>query len=137
MPPPCGQSEAGERSHMEHGMTIADTLDAQFGIRAAESGREGASQKDEPGVTLGMVKMMADAGVRLLHVGVNDFSTVPAVPSSSPFYHGHCNTYVLRDTEASPPAELTLAHCSGYSEAFQVTLHCRHCRYCRYCRYCR
>lgn len=48
-----------------------------------QSKKIAASQKDEPGATLGMVKMFADAGVRMLHIGSNDFSTVPALPSVS------------------------------------------------------
>ena len=73
------QAEAGERTIMEYGMTESVELDRLLG----QEKKIAASQKDEPGATLGMVKMFADAGVRLLHIGSNDFSTVPALPSVS------------------------------------------------------
>ena len=122
------QTEGADRSHMEFGLSLADKLDTRFDIPVSHSGRLGASQKDEPGLTIGAVKMMADAGVKLLHIGANDFSTVPALPSSSAHFHGFCNPYILRDSGATSFAdeerrnesELIVAHCSGYSEPFDT-----------------
>lgn len=58
-----------------------------------------ASQKDEPGATLGMVSMFNRHGVRMLHIGANDFSTVPALPTISAAYHGFCNPFLWGDSE--------------------------------------
>lgn len=111
------QSEAGERFNMEYGMTIATELDKRFG----KPKKIAASQKDEPGATLGMVRMFADAGVQLLHIGVNDFSTVPAFPKNSAFYHSFCNPSMWRDEETGKDsAELMVLYCSGYSGPFEA-----------------
>eukprot|EP00928_Gymnodinium_smaydae_P053189 TRINITY_DN37234_c0_g1_i1.p1 TRINITY_DN37234_c0_g1~~TRINITY_DN37234_c0_g1_i1.p1 ORF type:complete len:823 (-),score=99.61 TRINITY_DN37234_c0_g1_i1:65-2533(-) len=111
------QAEAGDRFNMEYGLTIAAELDQRF----RKSKEIAASQKDEPGVTLGMVKMFADAGVKLLHIGVNDFSTTPAFPTNSAFYHSYCNAGVWQDADVGPEvAELMLLYCSGYSGPFEA-----------------
>lgn len=84
------QSEAAEIGHLSSGFDIARRLNERFNISEDEAAERmsGASQKDEPGITLGMVGMMARSGVKMLHVGVNDFSTVVAAPASSAHYHG-------------------------------------------------
>eukprot|EP00658_Telonema_sp_P-2_P053814 TRINITY_DN424_c0_g7_i1.p1 TRINITY_DN424_c0_g7~~TRINITY_DN424_c0_g7_i1.p1 ORF type:complete len:974 (+),score=146.08 TRINITY_DN424_c0_g7_i1:115-3036(+) len=112
------QSEIAEPSHLASGFEIARRLGAEFNLSTELVGEimGGASQKDEPGLTLGMVGMMASAGIKMLHVGVNDFSTVPAAPTSSAHYHGYCNPFEWRDGNHS----LMVTLCSGYSEAFQV-----------------
>ena len=46
-------------------------LAARLSARYNRSLKTSASQKDEPGITLGMVRMFSDAGVKALHVGVN------------------------------------------------------------------
>jgi len=115
------QSESGERLNMEYGMTISTELDGIFN----QTKKIAASQKDCPGATLGMVRMFADAGVRMLHMGVNDFSTVPAMPTVSPGYHGYCNPMMWRDTKdadgmpAATAAEVLLLYCSGYSGPYE------------------
>eukprot|EP01062_Namystynia_karyoxenos_P018197 TRINITY_DN16765_c0_g1_i1.p1 TRINITY_DN16765_c0_g1~~TRINITY_DN16765_c0_g1_i1.p1 ORF type:complete len:936 (+),score=259.95 TRINITY_DN16765_c0_g1_i1:77-2884(+) len=108
------QSEAGERLNMEFGMNISRGLDARYG----QPHKVAASQKDEPGATLGMVDLLSRSGVQLLHVGANDFSTVPALPSSSAPYHGYCNPFDWRDSASGN--SLTVLYCSGYSGAFQA-----------------
>ena len=59
--------KAGEVSHMADQLQLADWLSARYN----KTKKISASQKDEPGITLGMVKMFSDAGVKALHVGVN------------------------------------------------------------------
>jgi hypothetical protein len=57
------------------GLSYAQELDARFGRRTTA-----AKMTDVPGHTLGMVPLLAEAGVRFLHLGVNTASPVPEVP---------------------------------------------------------
>ena len=57
------------------GLSYAQELDKRFG-RATIA----AKMTDVPGHTLGMVPLMAQAGIRFLHLGVNTASPVPDVP---------------------------------------------------------
>ena len=57
------------------GLSYAAELDRRFGRRTMA-----AKMTDVPGHTLGMVPLMAEAGIRFLHLGVNTASPVPEVP---------------------------------------------------------
>jgi hypothetical protein len=57
------------------GLSWAQELDARFGRQTTA-----AKMTDVPGHTLGMVPLLAEAGVRFLHLGVNTASPVPDVP---------------------------------------------------------
>ncbi|EAR51093.1 hypothetical protein OG2516_18025 [Oceanicola granulosus HTCC2516] len=57
------------------GLSYAQELDARFGITT-----RAAKMTDVPGHTLGIVPLMAEAGLRFLHIGVNGASPVPDVP---------------------------------------------------------
>ena len=57
------------------GLSFARELDARFGRQTTA-----AKMTDVPGHTLGMVPLLAEAGVRFLHLGVNTASPVPDVP---------------------------------------------------------
>ena len=57
------------------GLSYAQELDAQFGVRTTA-----AKMTDVPGHTLGIVPLLAEAGVQFLHLGVNTASPVPDVP---------------------------------------------------------
>lgn len=57
------------------GLTYAQELDQRFGKTTIA-----AKMTDVPGHTLGMVPLMAEAGIRFLHLGVNTASPVPDVP---------------------------------------------------------
>lgn len=57
------------------GLSYAQELDARFGRRTTA-----AKMTDVPGHTLGMVPLLAEVGVRFLHLGVNTASPVPDVP---------------------------------------------------------
>lgn len=61
---------------VEVGLGVAEELAARFGRRPVS-----AKLTDVPGHTVGLVPLLADAGVELLHVGVNPASTVPEVPA--------------------------------------------------------
>ena len=57
------------------GLSYAQELDKRFGRHTMA-----AKMTDVPGHTLGMVPILAAAGVRFLHLGVNTASPVPDVP---------------------------------------------------------
>ena len=56
-------------------LSIAAELDKRFGVTT-----RAAKMTDVPGHTIGLVPLLAEAGVRLLHIGVNSASTPPDVP---------------------------------------------------------
>lgn len=68
-------TEYTERSLVAHGLSLSAELDRRFGRRTCA-----AKVTDVPGHTRGLVPLLADAGVELLHVGVNPASSAPQVP---------------------------------------------------------
>ena len=58
-----------------YGISIAKKLDMQFGYRT-----RAAKMTDVPGHTKAIVPIMAEAGIRYLHIGVNAASRVPRTP---------------------------------------------------------
>lgn len=69
---------------LRHGLSIAQRLDRRFGRRTIA-----AKMTDVPGHTRGMVPLLADAGVRFLHIGVNPAANPPDVP---PVFRWHDET---------------------------------------------
>jgi hypothetical protein len=57
------------------GLSIARRLDARFGRTTIA-----AKMTDVPGHTRGIVPLLAEAGVKLLHLGLNEGASVPEVP---------------------------------------------------------
>ncbi|WP_347260628.1 DUF5054 domain-containing protein [Rudaea sp.] len=57
------------------GLSYAQELDRRFGVKTVA-----AKMTDVPGHTLGIVPLLARAGVKFLHIGVNSASTPPDVP---------------------------------------------------------
>ena len=68
-------TEFCDRSLLEHGLSISAELDERYGRRT-----RAAKVTDVPGHTRGLVSVLADAGIELLHVGVNPASSPPRVP---------------------------------------------------------
>jgi hypothetical protein len=68
-------TEYCERSLVRHGLSLSAALDRRFGHRT-----RAAKLTDVPGHTRGLVSLLAEAGVDLLHVGVNPAATAPEVP---------------------------------------------------------
>lgn len=68
-------TEYCDRSLLEHGLSLSAELDRRYGRRTVA-----AKVTDVPGHTRGLVSLLADAGVELLHVGVNPASAAPSVP---------------------------------------------------------
>lgn len=57
------------------GLSYAQELDRRFGVKTVA-----AKMTDVPGHTLGIVPLLARAGIKFLHIGVNSASTPPDVP---------------------------------------------------------
>lgn len=60
---------------LEYGLSIVDKLDELRGRKTIA-----AKMTDVPGHTKGLVKILANHGIRLLHIGVNGASSVPEIP---------------------------------------------------------
>ncbi len=67
--------EMMDRRLFERGLAVRDRLDAHFGVKTIA-----AKATDVPGMTRAAVPLLARAGVRMLHIGVNPVSAVPDVP---------------------------------------------------------
>ncbi|MDR1637451.1 MAG: DUF5054 domain-containing protein [Treponema sp.] len=59
----------------EYGLSLSADLDRRFGKTTPA-----AKMTDVPGHTIGMVPLLAKAGVEYLHIGVNDASHLPETP---------------------------------------------------------
>ena len=120
------QAETAEPMLYTFGLSLSDRLNAQFN---QTNKKTGMNQKDVPGATIGMIPLAAQAGVKSLHVGVNDFSTPPAVPDISPEMYEPCHTFRWTTpfgrgvaTESLDDAELICFWCSGYSQGAELQL---------------
>ncbi len=97
------------------GLSYAAELDWRFGRRTIA-----AKMTDVPGHTLGMVPILAAAGVRFLHLGVNSASPGPEVPpifrwrapDGSEVVVMYQGDYGLTDFPAGPEVGLSFAHTS-------------------------
>jgi hypothetical protein len=69
------QSELLDRSMMEGALSLSRSLDQRFGRTTT-----GAKMSDVPGHTRALISPMAAHGVKFLHIGVNEASTMPEVP---------------------------------------------------------
>ncbi len=101
-------TELCERSLLEHGLTLSRDLDRRYGRRT-----RAAKATDVPGHTRGLVSVLAEAGVDLLHVGVNPAAPAPSVPER----------FRWRDeaaTAAGPAPELRVMYQPGGYGAIQV-----------------
>ncbi|MFC3801936.1 DUF5054 domain-containing protein [Cohnella sp. GCM10012308] len=86
----------------EAGLAIGRELDARFGKRTVA-----AKMTDVPGHTLGMVPLVARAGLRYLHLGVNPASKRPDVPR-------------LFRWQADDGSEIIVNYAGNYGEAVEV-----------------
>ncbi len=68
-------TELIDKSLFRYGLSYAQTLDRRFGRTTIA-----AKMTDVPGHTRAMIPLLAEAGIRLLHIGVNPASSVPDVP---------------------------------------------------------
>lgn len=75
-------SELMDLGLFNFGLGMSKELDRRFGKRTIA-----AKLTDVPSHTRGIVPLLAKAGIRLLHIGVNPTSTPPAVPSAFVWRH--------------------------------------------------
>ncbi|MBR5445694.1 MAG: DUF5054 domain-containing protein, partial [Clostridia bacterium] len=82
------------------GMDIAAGLDARYGKKTIA-----AKMTDVPGHTLGIIPLMAEHGVELLHIGVNPATPVPDVPEIFRWKHGDKSIAVIYSRDYGEPCE--------------------------------
>jgi hypothetical protein len=97
------QTEMIDPSMMHGLLGFSATLDSRFGYKTV-GGRMG----DVPGHTRGIVKPLAEAGVKLLDIGVNAASTPPEVPS----------IFLWKDTTGA--SLVTMYHHHNYGGVIQI-----------------
>jgi len=68
-------SELADASLFKYGLGLSQKLDQRFGKKTIA-----AKMTDVPGHTRAIVPLLAQAGIRFLHIGVNEGSTMPEVP---------------------------------------------------------
>ncbi len=85
------------------GLSLSQQLDARFGRTTIA-----AKMTDVPGHTRAIVPLMAEAGIKLLHLGVNEASTPPNVPP----------VFVWRDVASGH--ELLVIYEHSYGDLVQV-----------------
>lgn len=69
------ESESMNRDMFEHSLYLSKRLDERFGKKTIS-----AKMTDVPGHTRGIVPILADAGIELLHIGSNPAASVPEIP---------------------------------------------------------
>ncbi|KRA55740.1 DUF5054 domain-containing protein [Devosia sp. Root635] len=117
------------------GLSYAQELDQRFGKTTIA-----AKMTDVPGHTLGMVPLLAEAGIRFLHLGVNTASPVPSVPplfrwrapDGSELVVMYQASYGATDFPAGPDIGLSFAHTSdniGPQSVGQTVEALRHMRH--------
>ncbi len=91
-------TELMDEELVEAALAIARRLDERFGVRTIAG-----KLTDVPGHTRGLVPLLARAGVRFLHIGVNPMSPRPRVPD------------LFRWRDAETGAETIVAYSSSYA----------------------
>lgn len=74
----------------DYGLSIVDALDEIRGRKTIA-----AKMTDVPGHTKGIVKMLAQHGIKLLHIGVNGASAIPDVPECFLWKNGDAEVVVI------------------------------------------
>lgn len=83
-------TELMDASLFRFGLSLAQELDQRYGKQTIA-----AKMTDVPGHTRGIVPLLAEAGVRFLHIGVNAASTAPDVPGIFVWKDTSTNTDVI------------------------------------------
>lgn len=77
----------------EHGLSFVDEIDSIRGKKTIS-----AKMTDVPGHTIAIVPYLANKGIKLLHIGVNDASKVPSVPDCFLWKYGDSEIVVIYST---------------------------------------
>ena len=96
-------TELMDEELFEFGLSLSQTLDARFGRKTIA-----AKMTDVPGHTRAIIPLLARAGVKLLHIGVNHMSAVPDVPKA----------FRWRDPETRD--EVVVVYCRGYGGTLRL-----------------
>lgn len=73
---PCTtHTELMDKELFRYGLSLSQRLDEKFGVKTIA-----AKMTDVPGHTKAMIPFLKEAGIELLHIGVNESSAVPDVP---------------------------------------------------------
>ncbi len=73
---PCTtHTEIMDKELFKYGLSLSRRLDEKFGVKTIA-----AKMTDVPGHTKAMIPFLKEAGIELLHIGVNEASAVPDVP---------------------------------------------------------
>ncbi|WP_066188947.1 DUF5054 domain-containing protein [Gracilibacillus timonensis] len=99
--PVTTHTELMDRELFEYGLSISQALDDRFDQETIA-----AKMTDVPGHTIAMVPLMAKAGLKYLHIGVNASSAVPDVPE----------LFVWR---ASDGSEIIVHYAKDYGQTFE------------------
>lgn len=75
---------------LDYGLSIVDALDEIRGRKTVA-----AKMTDVPGHTKGIVKALAQHGIKLLHIGVNGASAIPEVPECFLWKNGEYEVVVI------------------------------------------
>jgi len=82
------------------GLDISAKLDERYGRKTIA-----AKMTDVPGHTAGMIPLLGDHGVELLHIGVNPATPVPDVPEIFRWKHGDKSIVVIYSRDYGEPCE--------------------------------
>lgn len=85
-------TELLDRDTVEYGLSIIQELDKKFGKKTIA-----AKMTDVPGHTISLVPILAKAGIKLLHIGVNGASALPDVPPCFLWKNGDHEMIVIYD----------------------------------------
>lgn len=96
-------TELLDEDTFDYGMSIVDMIDEIRGKKTIA-----AKMTDVPGHTRGIVKILHEKGIKLLHIGVNGASAVPEVPECFLWKNGD--------------AEIVVIYSGGYGGAFKTKL---------------
>ena len=96
----------------QYGISIGQKLDKKFHRKTIA-----AKMTDVPGHTIAIVKPMAEAGIKFLHIGVNPSSKVPEVPKTFVWKNGDSEIIVQYSAQYGMP---------GYVEGMDEVLEFAH-----------
>lgn len=83
-------TELLDEDTLEYGLSIVDMIDEIRGRKSIA-----AKMTDVPGHTKGLVPLLANRGINLLHIGVNGASAVPEVPECFLWKNGDAEIIVI------------------------------------------
>ena len=113
--PMTTHSELMDAGLFEHGIAIGRRLDERFGMHTTA-----AKMTDVPGHTIGIVPLLARAGLGFLHLGVNAASAVPDVPEFFVWRAPDGSEVVVTYAQSYGATELGVAVVPGGDDALHL-----------------